>query len=257
MSPTSANEPALPGRPPSVLDELSWRGLVALTTDESALAQALAAGPITAYCGFDPTAASLHFGNLVQLIVLRKLQRAGHRVICLVGGSTGLIGDPRPTAERVLNPRSRRRTGSTGSRRRSAVPGLRRRQSGAPGQQPGLDGADERPGLPARHRQALPGQHDDPQGRGRRPAEQRRGHQLHRVQLPDPAGPGLPAALPRVRLHAADRRQRPVGQPHRRHRPDPPGRGASVHLLATPLLTDSAARSSARPRATPSGCRRR
>jgi tyrosyl-tRNA synthetase len=85
-----------------ILDELQWRGLVAQTTDELALRQALADGPITAYCGFDPTAPSLHFGNLVQLVVLRRLQRAGHRVICLVGGSTGLIGDPRPTAERVL-----------------------------------------------------------------------------------------------------------------------------------------------------------
>jgi tyrosyl-tRNA synthetase len=85
-----------------ILDELTWRGLVAQTTDEAALRQALADGPITAYCGFDPTAPSLHFGNLVQLIVLRHLQRAGHRVICLVGGSTGLIGDPRPSAERVL-----------------------------------------------------------------------------------------------------------------------------------------------------------
>ena len=85
-----------------ILDELQWRGLVAQTTDESALRTALADGPITAYCGFDPTAPSLHFGNLVQLVVMRHLQRAGHRVICLVGGSTGLIGDPRPTAERVL-----------------------------------------------------------------------------------------------------------------------------------------------------------
>ena len=85
-----------------ILDELTWRGLVAQTTDEAALRQSLADGPITAYCGFDPTAPSLHFGNLVQLIVLRHLQRAGHRVICLVGGSTGLIGDPRPSAERVL-----------------------------------------------------------------------------------------------------------------------------------------------------------
>ncbi len=92
-------------RPPSVLDELAWRGLVSQTTDEGALAEALAGGPITAYCGFDPTAPSLHFGNLVQLRVLRKLQQAGHRVICLVGGSTGLIGDPRPTAERVLKSR--------------------------------------------------------------------------------------------------------------------------------------------------------
>ncbi|TPG19908.1 tyrosine--tRNA ligase [Pedococcus bigeumensis] len=86
----------------NILDELQWRGLVAQTTDESALRQALADGPITAYCGFDPTAPSLHFGNLVQLVVMRHLQRAGHRVICLVGGSTGLIGDPRPSSERVL-----------------------------------------------------------------------------------------------------------------------------------------------------------
>ncbi len=88
-----------------ILDELQWRGLVAQTTDESALRQALADGPITLYCGFDPSAASLHMGNLVQLIVLRHLQRAGHRVICLVGGSTGLIGDPKPTSERVLKTR--------------------------------------------------------------------------------------------------------------------------------------------------------
>ncbi|HEY6740792.1 MAG TPA: tyrosine--tRNA ligase [Lapillicoccus sp.] len=85
-----------------VLDELTWRGSVEQSTDETALRQALAHGPITLYCGFDPSAPSLHFGNLVQLVVLRRFQRAGHRVICLVGGSTGLIGDPRPTAERVL-----------------------------------------------------------------------------------------------------------------------------------------------------------
>ena len=85
-----------------VLDELTWRGSVELSTDETALRRALSDGPITLYCGFDPTAPSLHFGNLVQLVVLRRFQRAGHRVICLVGGSTGLIGDPRPTAERVL-----------------------------------------------------------------------------------------------------------------------------------------------------------
>jgi tyrosyl-tRNA synthetase len=88
-----------------ILDELQWRGLVAQTTDEAALREALAEGPITLYCGFDPTAPSLHFGNLVQLVVLRHFQRAGHRVICLVGGSTGLIGDPKPTSERVLKTR--------------------------------------------------------------------------------------------------------------------------------------------------------
>ncbi|PID96558.1 MAG: tyrosine--tRNA ligase [Actinomycetales bacterium] len=85
-----------------IFDELVWRGSVAQSTDKQALRDALAAGSVTAYCGFDPTAPSLHFGNFVQLVVLRRLQRAGHRVICLLGGSTGLIGDPRPTAERVL-----------------------------------------------------------------------------------------------------------------------------------------------------------
>jgi len=86
-----------------ILDELQWRGLVAQTTDEPALREALAAGPVTFYCGFDPTAPSLHMGNLVQLILMRHLQREGHRALCLVGGSTGLIGDPKATAERTLN----------------------------------------------------------------------------------------------------------------------------------------------------------
>ncbi len=86
----------------SIVEELQWRGLVAQTTDEAALRQALDEGSLTVYCGFDPTAPSLHFGNLVQLVLLRRLQRAGHRVICLVGGSTGLIGDPKATSERVL-----------------------------------------------------------------------------------------------------------------------------------------------------------
>ena len=86
-----------------ILDDLQWRGLVAQTTDEPALREALADGPVTFYCGFDPTAPSLHMGNLVQLILMRHLQRAGHRALCLVGGSTGLIGDPKATAERTLN----------------------------------------------------------------------------------------------------------------------------------------------------------
>ncbi|ACZ30367.1 tyrosyl-tRNA synthetase [Xylanimonas cellulosilytica DSM 15894] len=86
-----------------VLDELQWRGLVAQTTDEAALRSALAEGPITYYCGFDPTAPSLHHGHLVQLVVLRHLQLAGHRAVALVGGATGLIGDPRQSGERVLN----------------------------------------------------------------------------------------------------------------------------------------------------------
>ncbi len=86
-----------------ILDELAWRGLLAQTTDEQALREALSAGPVTVYCGFDPTAPSLHHGNLVQLILLRHLQLAGHRVLALVGGATGMIGDPRMSGERVLN----------------------------------------------------------------------------------------------------------------------------------------------------------
>ncbi len=89
---------------PQILDDLAWRGLVAHGTDPKALGAALAAGPVTFYCGFDPTAASLHFGNLVQLIVMRRLQLAGHRPIAVVGGATGLVGDPSgKTAERNLN----------------------------------------------------------------------------------------------------------------------------------------------------------
>lgn len=86
-----------------IWDELNWRGLVHVSTDESALKELLSGGPITYYCGFDPTASSLHLGNLVQLLTMRRLQLAGHRPLGLVGGSTGLIGDPRPTAERTLN----------------------------------------------------------------------------------------------------------------------------------------------------------
>jgi tyrosyl-tRNA synthetase len=88
----------------AILDDLRWRGLVANSTDAAALATALDAGPITFYCGFDPTAPSLHFGNLVQLVTMRRLQEAGHRPIAVVGGATGLVGDPSgKSAERVLN----------------------------------------------------------------------------------------------------------------------------------------------------------
>ncbi|MCM3662608.1 tyrosine--tRNA ligase [Georgenia satyanarayanai] len=88
-----------------ILEELEWRGLIAQATDRDAIGAALAAGPVTYYCGFDPTAPSLHHGHLVQLILLRHLQRAGHRPIALVGGATGLIGDPRMSGERTLNDR--------------------------------------------------------------------------------------------------------------------------------------------------------
>jgi tyrosyl-tRNA synthetase len=88
-----------------IIDELEWRGLLAITTDKDELRKALSSGRVTIYCGFDPTAAGLHIGNLVQLLTLRRLQLAGHRPIGVVGGATGLIGDPSgKSAERVLNP---------------------------------------------------------------------------------------------------------------------------------------------------------
>ena len=87
----------------TILDELGWRGLIAQSTDIDALAAAAAQPPMTVYAGFDPTAPSLHAGNLVPLLTLQRFQRAGHRPIVLAGGATGLIGDPRETGERSMN----------------------------------------------------------------------------------------------------------------------------------------------------------
>lgn len=84
------------------LAELGWRGLVAQSTDEQALAEAFANGPVTFYVGFDPTADSLHAGHLMLLLTARRLQRLGHRPVMLAGGATGLIGDPRDVGERQL-----------------------------------------------------------------------------------------------------------------------------------------------------------
>ncbi|MGQ0576577.1 MAG: tyrosine--tRNA ligase [Pseudonocardia sp.] len=92
------------GQNDSVLDELEWRGLIAQSTDRDALRRDLAGPePITLYCGFDPTAPSLHAGNLVPLLTLRRFQQAGARPIVLAGGATGMIGDPRDVGERSLN----------------------------------------------------------------------------------------------------------------------------------------------------------
>lgn len=87
----------------TILDELAWRGLIAQSTDLAALEAAAAQPPLTVYAGFDPTAPSLHAGNLVPLLTLQRFQRAGHRPIVLAGGATGQIGDPRDSGERTLN----------------------------------------------------------------------------------------------------------------------------------------------------------
>ncbi|AXT85274.1 tyrosine--tRNA ligase [Aeromicrobium sp. A1-2] len=86
-----------------VLDDLDARGLIAHSTDRDALRAELSAGPITYYVGFDPTAPSLHIGNLLQILTARRLQLAGHRPLMLVGGSTGMVGDPKEAGERIMN----------------------------------------------------------------------------------------------------------------------------------------------------------
>ena len=99
----AADLPAELPPPGDLFAELRWRGLVAQSTEAHGLPQALAAGPVTLYCGFDPTAPSLHVGNLVPLLTMRRFQLAGHHPIGLVGGATGLIGDPSGRrAERTL-----------------------------------------------------------------------------------------------------------------------------------------------------------
>ncbi len=86
-----------------ILDDLQWRGLLQDSTGLDDLRKDLASGPVTFYVGFDPTAASIHIGNLVQVLVARRLQLAGHKPLLLVGGATGLIGDPKDSGERTLN----------------------------------------------------------------------------------------------------------------------------------------------------------
>jgi tyrosyl-tRNA synthetase len=88
---------------PTLLDDLEWRGLIAHSTDLDALREALREESVRFYVGFDPTAPSLHMGNLLQIVTAMRLQRAGHTPYVLVGGATGLIGDPRDSGERTLN----------------------------------------------------------------------------------------------------------------------------------------------------------
>jgi tyrosyl-tRNA synthetase len=86
-----------------LLDDLGWRGLIAHSTDLDALRAELSEGMVKLYCGFDPTAPSLHMGNLLQILTLRRFQDAGHKPYSLVGGATGMIGDPKATGERQMN----------------------------------------------------------------------------------------------------------------------------------------------------------
>jgi tyrosyl-tRNA synthetase len=174
----------------SILDELNWRGLVADCTDTTELTKKLAA-PTTLYCGFDPTADSLHVGNLVPLLALRRFQLLGHHPIALAGGATGSIGDPSgKTAERQLLTKEILDHNIASVKVQLAkLLDFETKQNPAPARQRHVDCADQLSRFPARHRQAFHGQSNGRQGIRARPhGRSRSRHQLHRVQLHAAAG---------------------------------------------------------------------
>ena len=200
---------------PTLLDDLEWRGLIAHSTDLDALREALGEGSVRFYVGFDPTAPSLHMGNLVQVVTARRLQQAGHTPYALVGGATGMIGDPKECGGAHASTRSTRsRTGSSGSARQ-IEPFLDFEGANAATMVNNYDWTASLSTIDflrdiGKHfpvNRMLARDVVKPPARG--------GHQLHRVQLRAAAVDGLPQPLPRPRRDAAVRRLRPVGQPHR------------------------------------------
>ena len=205
----------------NLLSELEWRGLVYDATE--GLSDVLAKERVTAYIGFDPTASSLHVGSLLTVMALARLQRFGHSPIAIVGGGTGMIGDPSgKSQERVLLSPEQIEANVAGIRQQLErfLDFDRAGQRRAHRQQRRLAGDDRSAVVPARRRQALHRQLHAAEGVGEPAPRERRRHLVHRVQLPAAAGLRLPAAVRSLRLHAADGRQRSVGQHHRRHRSD-------------------------------------
>ena len=208
-----------------LLDELAWRGMIAHATDLGALRALMDAGPITFYCGFDPTAPSLQFGNLVQLVTLRRFQDAGHRIIGLVGGATGMVGDPSgKSEERRSTTRGGHRLGRPHPRRRS----------------PGCCASK------ATTRRCWPTTWSGPDRCRCSPscATWASTSRVSRMLAKEVVATRLEAGISytefsyqilqandylelyrRYGVRAADRRLGPVGQPHRRGGPDPAGRG--------------------------------
>ena len=243
-----------------LFEELSWRGLVYDTTE--GLREAIRAAPLTGYIGFDPTAASLHVGSLLPVMALARLQRCGHAPIALVGGGTGLIGDPSgKSAERTLLTIGAGR-GERGRHSRAArtLPRFRCAEtSRAAREQRRVAGATERHGVPARRRQVLHRQRHARQGIGEAADRERGRHLVHRVQLLAAAGLRLPRAARAIRLHAADRAAAISGAT------SPPAsisirrvRGAKTHgLVHAASHHRRRARSSARPKAARCGWTRR
>ena len=198
-------------------EELTWRGLVQQTTAEN-MGEVLAT-PLTMYVGCDPSAPSLHAGNLVPLMLMTHLRRAGHQVIALVGGATGMIGDPSgKSSERKLLGNDEV-TANT-RKLRAQIEGFfanDERPARQDGRQPGVVGQPVAARFLARRRQALRGQPDDPARLGQVALRVARGrHLVHRVLVHAAAGVRLPGAVPALRLPAAVGRVGPVGEHRRR-----------------------------------------
>ena len=205
----------------SLLKLLDERGYIHQVTDAAALDALASKEIVTAYIGFDATAPSLHVGSLVQIMMLRRLQQAGHKPIVLMGGGTTKVGDPvgqgrEPQAAHRRGDRRQHRRHPPGVR---ALPDLRRRADRRDhGQQCRLARQPRLHPLPARGRAAL---HDQPHADLRQrqaAARPRAAADLPRVQLHDPPGLRLPRAVAARRLPAADGRLGPVGQYRQRHR---------------------------------------
>jgi hypothetical protein len=220
------------------------------------LRKRVAEGPLTLYCGFDPTGDSLHVGHLMGQLTLRRFQLAGHHVIALAGGATGMIGDPsgqigraQPAHPRPAQPQHRLHQGPA-----LPPPRLRRpRQPRPPRGQRRLDRPDQLPRFPPRRRQAFHPESHARQGLGEVPHGGRRRHQLHRVQLPAapgprllPPAPGLPASS-RSAAPTSGATSPPAPTSSAASSASPPGAGPS---RSSPRAT---ARNSARPPAAPSG----
>ena len=238
--------PGSPDHAPALarfLDDLRWRGILQATTP--GLPERLATGRrISAYIGFDPTADSLHIGHLIPIFGLLRLQEHGGRPVALVGGGTGMIGDPsgRSSERNLLDV-------ATLEHNVTAIRGqLERFLDFSPGPAPGrhgqqlrLAGVDLADRLPAGRRQAL--HRALHAGQGLRPDAAGARAVVHRVQLHDPPGLRLPDPVPGARRRDADGRRGPVGEHHRGPRADPAdiGRrvrgepGARDRLQAAPL----------------------
>ena len=226
----------------SIVDEFEWRGMLYDVTDGAR--EMFARERVTAYVGFDPTASSLHVGSLLPIMALARLQRAGHSPIALVGGGTGLIGDPSgKSQERTLLSIEEVERNVAGMRAQlerfldfDAAPNPARLVNNADWLR-----LDHAAGVPARHRQALHRELHARQGIGEAAAGRRRRDFVHRVQLSAAAGARLPGPARALRLHAADGRQRTSGATSRPAAiSSARWRGGKAHGLVLPLVTTSA-----------------